>query len=39
MRAEVGVGLGEVFAAEEARIGGEGRRVGGFEDEMFVSVD
>jgi len=36
---EPGVGLGEVFAAEESFVGGEGRGVGGPEDEMFCFVD
>ena len=36
---ELGVGLAEGSAAEEAVVGGEGGGVRGFEDEMFGLVD
>ncbi len=39
VRAQVGVGLEEVPAAEEAAVGGERRGVGRFKDEMPGAVD
>ena len=36
---EIGVGLGKMFASEKAVVGGEGRGVRAFEDEVFLRID
>ena len=39
MRNKIGIGLAKWPAAKEAVVGGEGRRMGGFENEMLAFVD
>ena len=39
MSNQVFIGTAEVLVTEEAMVGGEGRRMGGSQDEVLVPVD